>query len=103
MAAAEMAFAGEVGLEIRLGLVPRPRGLDRDEALLFSESCTRFLLEVRPENLERLLRVLEGFPAAEIGQTLDYKILRVLGVGGQPVLASALVDLEQAFRRGLSL
>jgi len=101
VAAAEMAFAGEVGLEIFLDRVPRPAGLDRDEALLFSESCTRFLLEVQPSHLERVLSLLEGIPAAEVGRTVVYKVLRVVGTTGSPVVAAALGDLQQAWKATL--
>ena len=101
VAAAEMAFAGDVGLELFLVKVPRSAGLDRDDAVLFSESCTRFLLEVRPGDLEKVLGILEGLPAAEVGRTVGYKILRILGTGGGPVIAAALEDLRRAWKEPL--
>jgi phosphoribosylformylglycinamidine synthase II len=47
VALAEMAFAGALGMEIRLGKYPAPTGQERlgNEALLFSESNTRFIVE----------------------------------------------------------
>ncbi len=106
VAAAEMAFAGGVGAEVRLDRVPRPNALLRDEALLFSESCSRFLLEVRTKDVAGLLGPsgpFEGLPAADVGRTVGYKILRILGMSGRPVVAAALEDLRKAWKEGLKL
>ncbi|MFQ6063301.1 MAG: phosphoribosylformylglycinamidine synthase subunit PurL, partial [Methanosarcinales archaeon] len=47
VASAEMAFAGNIGMEIDLNKIPTPYNLQlKPNTLLFSESQTRFLLEV---------------------------------------------------------
>ena len=48
VALAETAFAGGLGLEIDLGAVPA-EGITRNDALLFSESQSRFVVTVSPE------------------------------------------------------
>ncbi|MBI4605296.1 MAG: phosphoribosylformylglycinamidine synthase subunit PurL, partial [Planctomycetes bacterium] len=104
VALAEMAFAGGVGAEVRLERVPRS-GFElepRDAAVLFSESNARYLLEVRPGDAGRALAQLEGLPAADIGETVTYGILRVLGLEGKPVIAEALEDLKRSWQRTLS-
>jgi phosphoribosylformylglycinamidine synthase len=100
-AAAEMAFSGEVGAEVRLSRVPA--ACQGDLALLFSESNSRYLLEVRPEDVARLLEGFAGLPAAEVGETIDYRIFRVLGLEGGTVLAEALSDLKECWQRPLRL
>jgi phosphoribosylformylglycinamidine synthase len=77
VAAAEMAFAGGLGLALDIGPVPvdalvatdtDPAEVDMDSVRLYSESCTRFLLEVAPENLDDLCARLDGFPCFDLGQ-----------------------------------
>ena len=50
VAAAEMAFAGGLGMVIHLDKVPLAEPIERDDFVLFSESNTRFLAEVAPED-----------------------------------------------------
>jgi phosphoribosylformylglycinamidine synthase len=102
VAAAEMAFAGGVGAEIRLANVPR-EGCDRDDEVLFSESNARYLLEVRPAAVPRLLSLLAGLPAAEVGETAQYGILRIVGLDGQVAIAEALKELKALWRGTLDL
>jgi len=67
-AAAEMAFAGELGISLRLSDVPQElgdvAGAERDACLLFSESNTRFLCEVTPANCLQFERTLASVPCA---------------------------------------
>ncbi|HVR73801.1 MAG TPA: phosphoribosylformylglycinamidine synthase subunit PurL [Planctomycetota bacterium] len=101
VAIAEMAFAGGVGAEIRLADVPRA-GCPRDDLILFSESNTRYLLEVRPEKVSAVLAMVAGLPAADIGETVKYGIIRVLGLGGKPVVAEALEELKKIWKSPLA-
>ena len=47
-AAAEMAFAGGLGMHLSLAGVPRDADVTADAVLLFSESNSRFIVEVAP-------------------------------------------------------
>ncbi|MEA3253573.1 MAG: phosphoribosylformylglycinamidine synthase subunit PurL, partial [Chloroflexota bacterium] len=49
IAIAEMAFAGGIGARINLKAVPLGEPIDRDDLILFSESNSRFLVEIAPE------------------------------------------------------
>ena len=60
VALAEMAFAGGLGMEITL-----PKNALRDEVLLFSESNTRFVVEVLDEN--KFLNSMKGLPVSKLG------------------------------------
>ncbi len=97
VAVAEMAFSGEVGAEIRLAPLAEAGGPDDDLTLLFSESNCRYLLEVAPERVGPVRALFEGLPIADVGETLEYQIVRVLGRGGETVLAEALADLKQCW------
>ena len=75
VAAAEMAFAGEVGAEIDLSAAPceldaTVSPTQRDAVLAYAESNTRFLVEVSPENESAFLNAMGGAPCAKIGQTV---------------------------------
>jgi phosphoribosylformylglycinamidine synthase len=143
VAAAEMAFAGGLGARIFLAQVPHLIELDDDARdrwqqlaplmpgeelhtlaslsqgaaiLLFSESNTRFLCEVTPENREAFERHLAGVPHSLVGEVVDTGRLEIIGIpapvdidaGGTlemraPLVISAdLATLEEAWRRPLA-
>lgn len=52
VAVAEMAFAGGLGAQVDVDQVPAWSDVDSTAAVLFSESNTRFLCEVRPDQTE---------------------------------------------------
>jgi len=76
VAIAEMAFAGDCGARLRLSDIPRGGSLethadDLNTVLLFSESASRFLIEVSPAKrteFEAILRSAD-VPHAHIGET----------------------------------
>ncbi len=59
VALAEMALAGGLGVEVGFGKIHTQW---HPAILLFSESPTRFILEVREEHLTEVMRRLEGLP-----------------------------------------
>ncbi|MCO5171292.1 MAG: phosphoribosylformylglycinamidine synthase subunit PurL [Planctomycetes bacterium] len=100
VAAAEMAFAGGVGLSLDLEAVPHEGGAD-DLTLLFSESPTRLLLEVPPGATTRLEAALAGVPFARVGTTEPTGRLRVRGRGGATLLDESLTELQAVWREPL--
>ena len=82
------------------GTVPR-EDCERDEEVLFSESNSRYLIEVEAEKVGEALALLDGVPAAEIGETVKYGILRVLGLDGKTAIAEPLEELKSAWKRTL--
>jgi len=83
VALAEMVLGGERGAEVDLSLVPSAGRL-REDFLLFSESNSRFLLEVREER-EKEFRRLAGRRASRIGRVTGESVLRVRGRKGWEV------------------
>ncbi len=84
VAMAEMAFAGGFGAKIDLTNVPSPFGRgaggegvsdwDNDPTvLLFSESNTRFICEITPENAAAFEKAMSGIACAKIGEVVDGK------------------------------
>jgi phosphoribosylformylglycinamidine synthase len=139
---AEMAFAGNLGARVFLGQVPHGLKLD-DEArgrlaelveaadgeevyplaavpqatavLLFSESNTRFLCEVTPENAAAFEQALSDVPHALVGEVVDTGRLEIVGIPapveiepGSPheiraplVVSAELAALKEAWQQPL--
>lgn len=70
VALAEMAIAGNLGLEADLSLAPRNGDALSDVALLFAESPTRYLVEVAPSDADAFERLMGGIPHVRIGRVL---------------------------------
>ena len=71
VAAAEMAFAGGLGARLSLDAVPAGDQARQTATLLFGESNTRFLCEVRPADAEAFEQALAGVPHARVGRVAD--------------------------------
>ncbi len=65
---AEMALAGGLGAEVSLRDVPSDDDAANDAALLFSESTTRFVLEVIPGNFHALAAIFGPLPLGKLGE-----------------------------------
>jgi phosphoribosylformylglycinamidine synthase II len=101
VAAAEMAFAGGLGMALSLKKVPLGEAMDRDDFILFSESNTRFLVEVAPENSKTFESSLSGVTFAEIGRVLNDKKLEVRGIKGRIILTADISELKEAWQKPL--
>ncbi|MBA7623474.1 Phosphoribosylformylglycinamidine synthase subunit PurL [subsurface metagenome] len=101
VAVAEMAFAGGLGAVVQLKSVPLGELIDRDDFILFSESNSRFLVEVAPENKDEFERVMRGTSFAAIGQVTDSEVLEVYGIKGRKIVNVAINELKEAWQKPL--
>lgn len=101
VALAEMSFAGGVGASIDLREVQRS-GVNDDATTLFSESNTRYLLEVREEDLPTIFVALGGVPAAQIGSTQESERVEVVGLSGSVVIDEPLDTLKDSWQSPLA-
>jgi phosphoribosylformylglycinamidine synthase len=101
VAAAEMAFAGGLGMVIHLGNVPLGEAMDRHDYVFFSESNTRFLVEVAPEDRRQFEDMMAGVDFAAIGQVTRKEKLEVYGLKGEMVLSAPVAELKEAWQRPL--
>jgi phosphoribosylformylglycinamidine synthase len=109
VAAAEMAFAGGLGAGLDLSAVPQEKGARLPAAvLLFSESPTRFLCEVRRDTLPHFAQVLGDVPHAVIGESTATGRLQIAGpataaqgASPPPVIDAATHDLKEAWQSPL--
>ncbi len=101
VAAAEMAFAGGYGIELDLRNVPR-KGVTRDDFVLFSESNSRFLVEVSNRDRHRFEDLVRGKPYAEIGKVIEPLRLRAVGMTGKVTLEATIDDLRDSWKQTFS-
>ena len=101
VAAAEMAFAGGLGMEITLAEVPMEDTRDRNDVILFSESNSRFVVEVSQENRKAFERTMADVPHACVGRVTDTGEFRVFGLKGQPVVTAPVKELKEAWQKPL--
>jgi phosphoribosylformylglycinamidine synthase len=101
---AEMAVAGGLGARVSLRDVPCDDDAASDGVLLFSESPSRFLLEVRPDAYEALADVFGPLPLGRLGdvsEAADAPRLGVTGLDGTPVVDAPISALKDAWQRPL--
>ncbi len=99
VAVAEMAFAGGYGAEVDLRRVPTGEPFERSDWLLFSESNTRFVVEVRPEHRAEFERILRDVPHALVGQVREDKTLLVRGIDGRTVVEEDVYALKESWQK----
>jgi phosphoribosylformylglycinamidine synthase len=101
VAAAEMAFAGGYGMELRLQKVPT-KNVNRNDFVLFSESNSRFLVEVSNEAKEEFAALMKGKIYAEIGKVTKTPRLCIHGLNGEIIADTSLSDLLASWKRTFS-
>jgi phosphoribosylformylglycinamidine synthase len=101
VAAAEMAFAGGFGMELHLDKVPLGEPLERDDLILFSESNTRFLVEVSPQQAQQFEETMAHVSFAEIGRVTAGGQIEIYGLSGDPVLSAGIDELKEAWQKPL--
>ncbi len=99
VAAAEMAIGGNIGLEIDLERV-LVRGKLRSDHILFSESNSRFLVEVAEKNKDAFEELFNGCPYSEIGVTTESDEL-IVYASSRKLISSTIDDLRKAWQGGL--
>jgi phosphoribosylformylglycinamidine (FGAM) synthase-like enzyme len=102
VAAAEMAFAGGLGMTINLSRVPSSDNLNRNDKLLFSESNSRFILEVPLDRQQEFEKLLKENHFGLIGKTTSDPSFRVIGLNGKNIVEADIYDLKKAWQKTLA-
>ncbi|MEO0069985.1 MAG: phosphoribosylformylglycinamidine synthase subunit PurL [candidate division WOR-3 bacterium] len=101
VAAAEMAFSGGLGIDLHLAKVPLGDKIYRNDTILFSESNSRFIVEVTKENQKEFEEIMKGVPFGWVGEVTESKLFRVYGLDGKRILCADIRDLKEAWQRPL--
>jgi phosphoribosylformylglycinamidine synthase II len=115
VSAAEMAFSGGLGMELFLGKVPyqalntlpgRQAGEHRtrnskNDFILFSESNSRFIVEVDKKKQKTFEKILQGLPFGLIGSLSSKKEFKVYGTDNKICVKANIGKLKQAWQKPL--
>lgn len=74
---AKMAIAGQLGMEIDFGSLPK---LKRNDYLLFSESQSRFIVTINPKRQKEFEKLFEGIHFHLIGKITDTQKFNINGM-----------------------
>ncbi len=96
---AEKAFSGGLGMDIDLSAVPAEE-IDRVDHLLFSESQSRFVVTVRPENKEAFEDIMSDSVIGLVGEVSTSKRL-VMTYDGKEVINEPVEELKKAWQSPL--
>jgi phosphoribosylformylglycinamidine synthase len=96
-----MAFGSGYGLSLDLAKVCKTEGLVRDDFVLFSESNSRFLVEVAPKNKDAFEALTKGVDCAEVGTVTKEPVLSVIGLAGKQKINADLDELRKHWKRTL--
>jgi phosphoribosylformylglycinamidine synthase len=101
-ALAEMCFAGGLGADLRLEPLSTATGIANDAVLLFSESNSRFLIEVPAALRSAFLEFCKGIPVTELGTVCSWKTVTIRGVEGRAVIDAPWTELKRVWQRPLA-
>lgn len=101
VAIAEMAFAGGYGAEISLQKIPKTNDVTRNDISLFSESNSRFIVEVSADAKIAFEEKMENVPFAAIGRVTDDKNLMILGLDEKIIIKEDIAKLKESWQKTL--
>jgi phosphoribosylformylglycinamidine synthase len=99
VALAEMGFAGGLGIEADLRGLARSDDCVRVDMQLFSESNSRYIVEVEPEKYDAFAKLMLNLPFGQVGKVIEEKKFIVKGEGGKVVIDSDLGLLKEAWQK----
>lgn len=102
VSAAEMAFAGGLGASLNLQPVAATSGISNTATLLFSESTTRFVIEVPESNVAAVQAVFAGLPLTELGLVTSAPQFVVKDASGNEVISADINELRGTWKKPLA-
>jgi phosphoribosylformylglycinamidine synthase len=99
VALAEVAFSGALGMEVFLAEVPQAKSAGmNNQSILFSESHSRFIVEVEKTRQRDFEKQLKGVAFGLAGCLTDKKDFRVYGLDGKVCVNADIGKLKSAWR-----
>ncbi len=101
VALAEMAFAGGLGAYAMLKNVPYEGKLKRSDVVAFSESNSRFIVEVPVEKEATFKRYMKDVAHGAMGTVESSPELIVYGIDDKPVINAPIDQLKEVWQKPL--
>ena len=102
VAISEMAFAADLGVDVNLSEVAKAGDVDRNDQLLFSETPSRYVLEVEPAKMDELKAALGDIIFAEIGSVTDTGTVSIKGFNNAEVINANGSELKASWQKPLA-
>jgi len=97
-AISEMAFSANIGALIELKKMIKSEDVKYDYQLLFSESNTRFLVEIEKKNQNQFEKTMGTVYCSVIGYTQNSPELEIFGLDGKQTFLEKLSTLKKAWQ-----
>lgn len=91
------AIGGDLGVKLDLSRVPMDEPL-RNDQVLFSESCGRFLVTVCPEERQVFETLFQRLPLGLVGEVHATPELEIIGLEGKTLLREPIALLRQSWK-----
>jgi len=101
VALAEMAFSGDLGITAHLDQVPCKINGKRDDVVLFSESNTRFIVEVDSKKQKEFEKLLAQVCFGIIGRVEKSPELIIHGLNNNVTINASIDNLREAWKKPL--
>ncbi len=101
VALAEMAFAGGLGIEADLHALPTSKDCTTVETQLFSESNSRYVVEVQPQHYDAFAKLMLNLPFGQIGKVTSGSKLVIRSEDDDNVIDAEIDILKQAWQKTL--
>jgi len=98
IALAKMCVAGKLGAKINLENLNSLEDTNRDDFVLFSESQSRIVVTIAPENKKRFEEIFEEVGFSNIGKVLEKGFI-INGVAGNKIVDTCIEELNFAYKR----
>ncbi len=75
----------------------------RDDTQLFSESNSRYIVEIAPENYDAVAKIMLNVPFGQLGKVTDNDKLTIKNSSGKAVIDLDTQTLKAAWQKPLDL
>ena len=103
VAAAEMSFAGGLGMDVNIKDLPVKGKFQYDGEILFSESNSRFIVEIDPKNKEMFENALNDVPFGLIGKVTDNDQFIIKKSDSAILVSENIFDLKKYWQMPLNI
>jgi len=101
VALAEMVFSGGLGAEIFLSEAPYESSIRRNDLLLFSESNSRFVVEVDKKKQKEFEKILKGVDFGLAGCLTSGNSFKIYGLDGKICVEEDIRKLKESWQEPL--